>query len=341
MAAVQSPPAYTRRDTALPPYSSTLPEALRLGAAHIKPVVTVNELQAHLRLLGAFHELKTRTMADLSPSAATEAWTVFLQAAVRRFEMWLRAGATGRGGRVPSLDVLMVWHAYLLNPLKYARDSRSAVPELATLGPFLLHGYDSQAPESDDYEEESPRELPFSLDLVAAVQRQSSFVEKMVDMGWTATDRFIRDSSALVRSVARYHAFLDLMTACPASFFVPTLDVDLAWHTHQLKATTYREDTLALLNKVLDHDDTVEAEDLANSFQRTTQAWLERFGTAYSGCSNIPPADKAVSPVLDAAYAGLIAYDVHEATRVSGDCGGGCAGGGECGGGCGGGCSTK
>lgn len=34
--------------------------------------------------------------------------------------------------------------------------------------------------------------------------------------------------------------FLDLMASSPASFFVPTLDIDLVWHTHQLFADRYR-----------------------------------------------------------------------------------------------------
>lgn len=35
-------------------------------------------------------------------------------------------------------------------------------------------------------------------------------------------------------------SFLDLMSSSPASFFVPTLDIDLVWHTHQLMATNVR-----------------------------------------------------------------------------------------------------
>lgn len=63
------------------------------------------------------------------------------------------------------------------------------------------------------------------LDLVGAILRQGSFVDKMVELGWTQPGRFvnIRDMAPLVRSIARYHAFLDLMTQNPNTFFVPTL----------------------------------------------------------------------------------------------------------------------
>jgi hypothetical protein len=66
---------------------------------------------------------------------------------------------------------------------------------------------------------------PACFDLVGGVIRQGSFIEKMVDLGWTRPGRFdlSKDSAALVRCIARYHAFLDLMNANPALFLVPTL----------------------------------------------------------------------------------------------------------------------
>jgi hypothetical protein len=64
-----------------------------------------------------------------------------------------------------------------------------------------------------------------SLDLVGAVLRQGAFVDKMVELQWTQPGRFdhLAHLAPLVRSIARYHAFLDLMSANPTSFFVPTL----------------------------------------------------------------------------------------------------------------------
>jgi hypothetical protein len=37
-------------------------------------------------------------------------------------------------------------------------------------------------------------------------------------------------------------SFLGLMKESQASMFVPTLDIDLAWHTHQLMARRYQQD---------------------------------------------------------------------------------------------------
>jgi hypothetical protein len=63
------------------------------------------------------------------------------------------------------------------------------------------------------------------MDLVGAILRQGGFIDKMVGLGWTQPNRFdhAKDSAPLVRSVARYHAFLDLMQATTSTFYVPTL----------------------------------------------------------------------------------------------------------------------
>lgn len=63
------------------------------------------------------------------------------------------------------------------------------------------------------------------MELVGAVLRQGDFVQKMVNLGWTASGRFEDPAShaPLVRCIARYHAFLFLFESHPGAFFVPTL----------------------------------------------------------------------------------------------------------------------
>ncbi|GJN92341.1 hypothetical protein Rhopal_005371-T1 [Rhodotorula paludigena] len=124
---------------------------------------------------------------------------------------------------------------------------------------------------------------PFSLDLVAAVLRQGSFIDKMYNLGWTAPHRFDEDNSLLKRSVARYHAFMDLMASVPGTFLVPTLDIDLAWHTHQLKSS-YKNDMVLYVGRFVDHDDKVEENTLSNGFDKTAKAWRSRFGVPYATC---------------------------------------------------------
>ena len=64
---------------------------------------------------------------------------------------------------------------------------------------------------------------PFSIELTGAVMRQAGFIDKMRGIGWTRLENFHQDFSAITRSVARYHAFLDLMAANRSLFAVPTL----------------------------------------------------------------------------------------------------------------------
>jgi hypothetical protein len=94
----------------------------------------------------------------------------------------------------------------------------------------------------------------------------------MVGLGWTDPSFFTseEDGVALQHAIARYHAyvhpsrwsrpadlesdyrFLDLMSSSPASFFVPTLDIDLAWHTHQLTPKNYHADCKKYLGRYID-----------------------------------------------------------------------------------------
>jgi hypothetical protein len=103
------------------------------------------------------------------------------------------------------------------------------------------------------------------------VLRQGSFVRKMAELGWTEP-AFLSDGDGAIileHCVTRYHAyahtpansrihshhsisFLNLMTGSPASFFVPTLDIDLAWHTHQLMGAIYQRDCKAVVGRYVD-----------------------------------------------------------------------------------------
>ncbi|KAK0499370.1 hypothetical protein EDD18DRAFT_1460304 [Armillaria luteobubalina] len=133
----------------------------------------------------------------------------------------------------------------------------------------------------------------FSLDLAGAVLRQGAFVDKMCKLGWTEPDFFSssEDEVALKHCTARYHAFLDLISSSPACFFVPTLDIDLVWHTHQLMARWYSRDCLKHVGRFIDHDDKVAEDRLSNAFDITCRAWQDRFGISYTYCGCPLPGD--------------------------------------------------
>lgn len=126
----------------------------------------------------------------------------------------------------------------------------------------------------------------FSIDLVGAVLRQTSFTQKMYDLRWTEPGFFDSEEDAVVlkHCIARYRGFLGLMTQSPGSFFVPTLDIDLAWHTHQLLARRYEEECMELVGRYVNHDDKVEEDKLATSFDVTCRAWQDQYGLPYMFC---------------------------------------------------------
>ncbi|KPV73509.1 uncharacterized protein RHOBADRAFT_54728 [Rhodotorula graminis WP1] len=470
-----SPPPAADSDAVPPPFTE-FPSLYQVGRYRVKPWVEVDDIKAHLVLLGAFRKLRddveaTKPRAEWPPNLEPKAlWAVFVQVAVYRFEVVVHAletSARALGAVTLPVDVALVLHAYLLNPLRYDEDcvrragNRSfkmpngealeAVArsiDLATLtqrepsssnlerwrkltdlpfDPFesfrtstgrrLRHfrelkelvvlwvtadgtGYAQQgfkaagpnglelthealgvakfvhdyvtssnevqvpvsnnikviagtvttstvAPESTATsvralwvrdrlmkhlkDVSTPLELgerlgwsqdglrkmlrqvlngrergvnniascytrgePFSLDLGMAVLRQGSFVDKMCDLGWTRPERFAADDILLKRCIARYHAFIDLMASSPSSFCVPTLDIDLAWHTHQLKSS-YKLDTALATGRFIDHDDKVEEGALATGFDVTARAWKSRFGVPYSTCGCPLPSQPPLS----------------------------------------------
>ncbi|TFK20551.1 hypothetical protein FA15DRAFT_559230, partial [Coprinopsis marcescibilis] len=74
------------------------------------------------------------------------------------------------------------------------------------------------------------------------------------------------------------------LQSSPANFFVPTLDIDLVWHTHQLCAEKYQQDCLRYVRRFVDHDDKVDGFKLSNGFDLTSRAWQNRFKIQYTYC---------------------------------------------------------
>ena len=69
----------------------------------------------------------------------------------------------------------------------------------------------------------------FGIDLVGAVLRQGTFVQKMVKLDWLRSPSTM---STVQRLIVKYHRFVRLAADWPKKTVVPTLDVDLAWVSH-------------------------------------------------------------------------------------------------------------
>ncbi|KAF3902147.1 hypothetical protein ABW21_db0205389 [Orbilia brochopaga] len=293
-------------------------------------------------------------------------WPFYLNLAAVRFLSWAEAVAANilRGNTdakvpLPPLDVLMVWHALLLNPAWFNSFENDAVKQLRDVPfpwqeiheaietekadwPFNLSQRASAwfkstlNSEADLYEKiasEAKPEITDSLlkkqgalrgesrgitmqdlddavlslnsetpnwdivylnevvtkagedpikGLVEAVQRQSLFVDKMEKQLWIRSPGL---KGTLERAITRYRRFLQLFKLYPGKILVPTLDIDLVWHTHQLSPFLYQAGAMKYAGRIIDHNDKLGKPTLDDGFTRTKELYRIRFAQEYNVCT--------------------------------------------------------
>jgi hypothetical protein len=91
-------------------------------------------------------------------------------------------------------------------------------------------------------------------------------------------------SFTLEQACERYNNFLKLFKFYPKQLMVPTLDIDLAWHTHQLSARQYRNATERICGRFIDHNDKLGQSSLDLGFMETRRLYAIRFGAEYDRC---------------------------------------------------------
>ena len=94
------------------------------------------------------------------------------------------------------------------------------------------------------------------------------------------------DDKYLRAAEQRYKGFLELFRMTNSKFFlVPTYDIDLIWHAHQLHPIAYDKDITQILGRVLGHDDSdsdrTPGHKLQQGFAQTCKLWLETYGIIY------------------------------------------------------------
>ena len=120
-------------------------------------------------------------------------------------------------------------------------------------------------------------------DLVGCVLRQERFVEKMNKLDWLHSPLVFK---SLQEAVLRYSRFFEMLTdANLRQMLVPTLDIDLAWHTHQLTMYGYFRDCRGSpVHAVIDHDDKVDEGRLDDGFAFTAKRYKQLYKEEYSVC---------------------------------------------------------
>ncbi|XP_050365882.1 glycine-rich domain-containing protein 1 [Argentina anserina] len=235
-----------------------------------------------------------------------------LQRAIYRYNAcWLPLLAkhsesqVSEGPLVVPLDCEWIWHCHRLNPVRYKTDCeelygkildnsnvvssvqgfcKSKTGELwNSLYPEEHYNFNLQKALSEDISERiSQLDKCTKYDLVSAIKRQCPFFYQ-VSAPHMNHDLFLEGA------VSRYKGFLHLIKSNNEKslrrFCVPTYDIDLIWHTHQLHPVSYCKDLHELLGKVLEHDDMdsdrTKGKKLDTGFSGTTKQWEEAFGTSY------------------------------------------------------------
>lgn len=95
------------------------------------------------------------------------------------------------------------------------------------------------------------------------------------------------DDTFFQASLDRYKSFLYLIKTSGGArhtfSFVPTPDIDLLWHSHQLNPIAYSADLHGIFGGILDHNDRdLQSNKLFNGFGRTKQIWEVTYGCMYS-----------------------------------------------------------
>jgi len=121
----------------------------------------------------------------------------------------------------------------------------------------------------------------FSIDLVGACLRQMSFTTKMVHN----SAMHLPSETALSTALLRYSKFLNLMKNSKTNIgFVPTLDIDLCWHTHQLFPVSYRAWCIEHIGRAVNHDDSIGKGSLLEGLRSTSIEWRETYHEGYVTC---------------------------------------------------------
>ncbi|CAI5755600.1 unnamed protein product [Candida verbasci] len=124
--------------------------------------------------------------------------------------------------------------------------------------------------------------LEIGEDLVGCILRQERFVEKMNNFNWLHSPFIIEGMN---ESLNRYKNYFELLTDFNHRMLVPTLDIDLIWHTHQLTMFRYFKDCKSSpCQTVIDHNDKVEENVLGDQFEVTAKLYKLKFQQDYSLC---------------------------------------------------------
>ncbi|MFK7826090.1 MAG: glycine-rich domain-containing protein-like [Oligoflexales bacterium] len=197
-------------------------------------------------------------------------------------------------------DILLIWHAHLLQPLKYKADverliqshtQEDEIPNSEIVKLLLNPRLDELAKKNQakpysqefvdaDMELHEGFDWPLTIDFHRALTVQLHMFEKVKKFGPMSTQQ-------IIRSIDRYEKFLQLSYKGQIS---PTLDIDIVWHSHMQMHGEYVSFFEEFGQPVLDHlfceKEGVDMETDRVKISRTIREWREKYAEDYESFDN-------------------------------------------------------
>ncbi|CAO3651124.1 unnamed protein product [Cunninghamella blakesleeana] len=134
---------------------------------------------------------------------------------------------------------------------------------------------------------------PFSLDLIAALERQHNILNlRCMDQHWVLPD-------SIVRGIRHYKNFLIYIRQDGDNFDgVNSIEVDVAWYTHLMFSQNYRELTLKHVGRVINNEDTVRnypSEESLNENNKSHRPSITSIASSFSSSSSY--STSPISPI--------------------------------------------
>jgi hypothetical protein len=128
--------------------------------------VRESDVLLHCHLLEHFVSIRSQIDAWAEENTVDEgaAWTCYINAGIRRLTQWFEASLSGHvdlNTHIPPLDVLLVWHAFLQDPVEWKRFADTTKVEFSGWNSDALvstNDFDVYNPTSDSTVVESPAE---------------------------------------------------------------------------------------------------------------------------------------------------------------------------------------
>ena len=244
--------------------------------------------RAHLQFLRSVH------------SSQTSLKTPPLESLRRYQDLWLPLVHENQSlDLIPPVDIAWLWHCHRLAPKQYTKHLKEKFgpdcPILDAKAPFSLQLpgeaqpggaaantsmlWSSNYPNEDFFLSKKKSSKFFknkkNNDLLASTERQAKFL-------WQVSGDRYSDINFLKQGVEEYYKFLNLRNYAPDQIIVPTLQIDLMWHTHILSSlTAYQKDCISIMKTEFNHDDSIEDKSLEEYFKTTKYLWNKHYEEDY------------------------------------------------------------